>query len=72
VALLIDGYSEDWQRLWYVQVRGRARLLRSGARWKQAHRLLRRKYRQYRTGLLPGDAPVIEIIPQCVVAWGRL
>src|SRR5262245_52959364 len=26
VALLIDHYAEDWRKLWYVLVRGRARM----------------------------------------------
>lgn len=72
VALLVDEYREDWRRLWYILVRGRARLLRSGAHWRTAHRLLKRKYPQYRTGLLPANAPVIRIFPKRIVAWGRL
>src|SRR5215831_19695070 len=27
VALVLDEYSEDWDRLWYVLVRGTARLI---------------------------------------------
>lgn len=72
VALLVDEYSEDWKRLWFIQIRGRARLLRSGAQWRKAHRLLKQKYPPYRAGLLPADAPVIQILPQRIVAWGRL
>lgn len=72
VALLVDEYREDWSRLWFIQVRGHARLLRSGARWRTAHRLLRRKYPQYRRGLLPASAPVIQILPKRIVTWGRL
>ncbi|MGH9804355.1 MAG: TIGR03668 family PPOX class F420-dependent oxidoreductase [Candidatus Acidiferrales bacterium] len=72
VALLVDDYREDWRRLWFILIRGRARLLRSGAQWRKAHRLLKRKYPQYRTSLLPADAPVIEILPRRIVVWGRL
>jgi len=72
VALLVDEYHEDWRRLLYVLVRGRARLLRSGAQWRKAHRLLKRKYPQYRTGLLPANAPVIQVIPKRIITWGRL
>ena len=72
VALLVDGYHDDWRRLWYVLVHGRARLLHSGRDWRKAHRLLRRKYRQYRSGLLPADAPVIRVVPERIVAWGKL
>ena len=72
VALLVDEYREDWRLLWYILVRGRARLLRSGSQWRKAHRLLKQKYPLYRTGLLPAEAPVIQILPKRIVAWGRL
>ena len=72
VALLVDEYREDWRRLWYVLILGRARLLHSGAQWQKAHRLLKRKYPQYRTGLLPANAPVIQVIPKRIITWGRL
>ena len=72
VALTVDEYREDWRRLWYVIIHGRARLLRSGAQWREAHRLLKRKYPQYRRGFLPADAPIIKIQPERIVAWGRL
>lgn len=48
VALLVDHYHEDWRRLWFVLVRGRARLLGKGAARARGLRLLRRKYPQYR------------------------
>lgn len=72
VALLVDEYREDWTRLWYVLVRGRAKLLKGGREHKKAHRLLKAKYPQYRAGMLPQGAPVIHIVPWRVVAWGKL
>jgi PPOX class probable F420-dependent enzyme len=72
VALLIDEYRENWKRLWFVLIRGRATLL-TGPRAVErlaALRLLRRKYRQYRGALLPDDAPVIRIRVQRVTRWG--
>lgn len=71
VAFLIDDYREDWSRLWFVLVRGTARLLRRGKEHRKAHRLLRRKYRQYAGGLLPTGAPVIRIRPLRISPWGR-
>jgi len=53
-----------------VLVRGRARLLRRGAARARGLRLLRRKYAQYRRGLLPEDALVIAIRPEAVSTWG--
>lgn len=72
VALLVDEYSEKWSRLWYILIRGRARLLRRGADWQKGHHLLKRKYSQYRAGLLPAEAAVIQIFPDRIVSWGRL
>jgi coenzyme F420-0:L-glutamate ligase / coenzyme F420-1:gamma-L-glutamate ligase len=71
VAFLIDEYSEDWTRLWYVQVRGQAQLLGSEESAERAHalKLLRSKYRQYTGGLLPEEAPVIRIEPLSITAW---
>ena len=57
VALLVDHYEEDWRRLWFVLVRGRARLLRRGPARARGLRLLRRKYAQYRRGHPRGESP---------------
>jgi len=72
VALLVDEYRQDWKQLFYILVRGRARLLKGGSEHRKAHRLLRAKYPQYRKGLLPADAPVIRIVPSRTVVWGKL
>ncbi|MEE8201397.1 MAG: TIGR03668 family PPOX class F420-dependent oxidoreductase [Candidatus Acidoferrales bacterium] len=72
VALLVDDYREDWSRLWFILVRGNARLLRRGKEQRKAHRLLRKKYRQYAAGLLPAGAPVIRIRPTRILSWGKL
>jgi PPOX class probable F420-dependent enzyme len=73
VALLIDAYDEDWSRLWYVLARGKAtRLSESDARERvKALSLLRTKYPQYASGLLPDDAIVIRIQPERISTWGR-
>ncbi len=75
VGLLVDHYEEDWRRLWFVLVRGRARLLRRGAARARGLALLRRKYPQYRRAgpgrpMLPEDALVIAIRPVTVSTWG--
>jgi PPOX class probable F420-dependent enzyme len=48
-ALLVDQYLEDWRRLWWVLLQGRARLVTQGAEQQRAIAALRRKYPQYRT-----------------------
>lgn len=39
VALLIDEYSEDWNLLWYVLIRGEAAVLNKGKEYDKAHLL---------------------------------
>jgi coenzyme F420-0:L-glutamate ligase/coenzyme F420-1:gamma-L-glutamate ligase len=74
VALLVDEYQEDWGRLWYILVRGKARLIPLSARKERAAavRQLRAKYAQYAAGMLPDDAPIIRITPERIISWGRL
>jgi PPOX class probable F420-dependent enzyme len=71
-ALLFDAYSEDWNRLWYVLVRGRARVVKNGSERMTAIRMLRRKYRQYANGMLADDALVIRIELRSVASWGDI
>jgi PPOX class probable F420-dependent enzyme len=74
VALLIDHYDEDWMLLWYILVRGTARVVPSSARAEraQAIRKLRDKYPQYAAGMLADDAPLLRITPVRVSSWGNL
>ena len=71
VALLIDEYQEDWERLWYILVQGTAVLLSAshGMEHTEAQRLLKEKYTQYAAGLLPDDAPLIRIISEQILSW---
>jgi len=73
VALLIDEYREDWGRLWYVLVPGKAKLIPKSAREERAEaiRRLRAKYPQYAAGMLPDDAPIIRITPERIISWGK-
>ena len=71
VQVLIDRYDEDWSRLGYVQLRGRAELLEGGAEYDRALRLLERKYPQYAELPLRGR-PLIKVTVERAVSWGRL
>ena len=71
VALVIDDYSEDWDRLAYVLVTGTAELVESADEQRLAERLLRDKYPQY-ARLLGASSPIIRLTPQRVVSWGKL
>ena len=72
-ALLVDQYYEDWNRLWFVLVRGTAKLIPKSANRERARviRQLKKKYSQYSAGMLPDDAPIIRIMPERVIAWGN-
>ncbi len=69
-ALVIDQYAEDWSRLGYVLVQGRADLLApDDALHAHALRLLRARYRQYHSMNLETRS-VIVLTPTYVTSWG--
>ena len=69
-ALLVDEYVEDWRRLWYVLLRGRARIVERGLEHQRAIVALRKKYPQYRTTVpLPADAMLIAIDVRRLRHW---
>lgn len=73
VTLLVDHYTEDWDQLWYILVRGHGEILTAGEEQAEALELLRKKYPQYASRqLLPEDAPVIRIHPLEIISWGKL
>lgn len=63
-ALLVDHYDEDWDRLWWVRVDGRGRVVEGGSQRERALDLLAAKYEQYRRQRPDGPAVAIE-----VTAW---
>lgn len=68
-SLVVDHYEEEWARLRYVLVTGRAEILEEGPDWEQALALLREKYPQYRAMADFGQGPVIRLVPDRVVGW---
>ena len=69
-ALLIDHYLEDWRRLWYVVLRGKARIVDAGVEQRRAIGALRKKYPQYRTNVpLRSDALVIALDVRRLRHW---
>jgi PPOX class probable F420-dependent enzyme len=74
VALLIDEYDEDWTQLWYILIRGKAKLIPKRAHKEHAGaiRRLRAKYPQYARGMLADDAPIIRITPERATFWGKI
>ena len=72
VAFLVHHYEEDWQRLYYVMMRGPALILEDGAERSRAFRLLEEKYAQYRDRHLgSSDGLVIKIVPEQITQWGE-
>jgi PPOX class probable F420-dependent enzyme len=70
VSLIIDRYDEDWQRLAYVLITGRAKILLRGARHRRAVLLLHKKYSQYERMAID-DRPIIVISPIRMKTWGN-
>ena len=59
VTVLVDQYEDDWRRLWWIRLRGRARVLDGGAELERALALLADKYEQYR--VRRPDGPVLAV-----------
>jgi PPOX class probable F420-dependent enzyme len=71
VALVIDRYNENWAKLAYLLIVGKARVLVSGAKHRKAVNLLRKKYSQYRTMRID-RLPMIWIRPTRTTSWGAI
>src|SRR5687768_4093479 len=59
VTVLVDRYDENWTQLWWVRIRGRARVLDGGDEAAAALEALTAKYRQYRDE--PPGLPVLAV-----------
>ncbi len=69
-ALVIDRYDDDWSRLGYLLVQGRADLMSPDAPdHAQLLALLRERYPQYRAMALE-TRPLLIVTPSRVTAWG--
>jgi PPOX class probable F420-dependent enzyme len=74
VTILIDEYNEDWRKLYFIMIQGRASIIgdkeleqRGLLLLERAHRLLSDKYLQYqKIGI---GKYIIMIIPQKVMTW---
>ncbi|HEX4365230.1 MAG TPA: TIGR03668 family PPOX class F420-dependent oxidoreductase [Rhodopila sp.] len=71
VAVTVDRWDEDWTRLGWIMLRGRADILPGGEEHDMAQERLRRRYPQYRTMDLAA-LPVIAVRIGRVLAWGAL
>jgi len=71
VQVLLDRYDEDWARLGYLQLRGRAELIETGGEYERGVRLLEAKYPQYQALPLRGR-PLIRVTVEREVRWGQM
>ena len=71
VAVIVDRYEEDWARLGWVMLRGRAEVLREGQEHRNAQALLRSRYPQLGTMQI-ADYPVIAVRIERATSWGNL
>jgi PPOX class probable F420-dependent enzyme len=71
VALVFDRYDEDWSRLAYVLVTGKAEVIEEARSRPEVLSGLRAKYLQYAAMRLEGR-PAIRVVPGKVVSWGEV
>jgi PPOX class probable F420-dependent enzyme len=74
VSLLLDEYAADWSRLWWLELRGRAEVVRadgeSDTRIAAAAAALRAKYPQYAaTPLFIGSPTLVRITAERARSW---
>jgi len=67
VTILVDHYDEDWRRLWWIRIRGLARVLDDGDERAHALALLQEKYPQYRNE--PPEGAVLAVDVSDVRSW---
>lgn len=61
VTVLVDHYEEDWDALWWIRLRGRARVLDEGEERERALALLTEKYPQYREERPEGPVLAVDV-----------
>jgi PPOX class probable F420-dependent enzyme len=71
VAVVVDRYDEDWARLGWVMLRGRAEILDGGTEHDDAQALLRSRYSQLQAMEI-AQHPVIAIRVERSLSWGDL
>jgi PPOX class probable F420-dependent enzyme len=64
ISLLIDGYEEDWDRLWWLRIDGTASVVDSS---DEAINALQEKYEQYKE--IRPSGPVVLISADHITSW---
>ncbi|HTO70527.1 MAG TPA: TIGR03668 family PPOX class F420-dependent oxidoreductase [Myxococcota bacterium] len=73
VCLLLDHWDDDWDKLWWLRVDGRAQLVAAGgAAAERAAAALRAKYPRYASGATPlfaGEPRLVRIEVERQLGW---
>ena len=73
VVVLFDRYSEDWNKLGYVMVKGKASIVQNDHENLVAVALLKQRYIQYREQYyLPEDPTIIGVKVYDYISWGNV
>ena len=67
VAVLVDHYDDDWERLWWIRLDGTARIAEDGPVRETAIELLTEKYPVYAEQPPPG--PALAITVERIRSW---
>jgi PPOX class probable F420-dependent enzyme len=70
-ALVVDRYDEDWSRLGWVMLQGRAEILEAGPEHDRAQADLRARYPQLAAMRIEG-LPVVAVRIDHALSWGRI
>jgi len=71
VAVVVDRYKEDWERLGWIMLRGHAEILIDGSEHDEAQALLRCRYPQLKRMQI-AQLPVIAVRIVSATSWGNL
>jgi PPOX class probable F420-dependent enzyme len=67
VTVLVDHYEDDWERLWWVRLRGPAAIVAEGETFTEARDALVARYPQYTEA--PPAGPVISVTVEEWTGW---
>jgi PPOX class probable F420-dependent enzyme len=67
VTVLVDHYEDDWERLWWVRMRGEATVVAEGDEFDEARTALTARYPQYEDAPPPG--PVVSVTVRQWTGW---
>ena len=70
VALIVNHYEDDWDKLWHILVNGNGSIVTNELERQAAIKSLKQKYLQY-LQMDVASNPVIKISPISIVSWGN-